>query len=126
MDNEHIETTVSRLREAIAARDGHAAEGQADGIGAEPQQRCEPAVEIERTLEVDPRRGIGRIGIEALEGLLAEIGADDALTLRLALGEEAAPVRVALALASDEAERQQALTAALDLAADLIKTERRA
>jgi hypothetical protein len=128
MDRENIEMSaaVSPLPEAVAAREGHPADGQIASIGAEPQQRSEPAVEIERTLEVDPGRGIARIGIEALEGLLAGLGTDDALTLRLAPGDEAAPVRIGLALPVGEAERQQALVAALDLAADLIKTERRA
>jgi hypothetical protein len=92
---------------------------------AAPQGRSEPVVVIERTLQIDAGRGMGRIGIEALEGLLAEIGADDALTLRLALDDDT-PVRLGLALASGEAERRQALAAALDLATALINTERRA
>jgi hypothetical protein len=60
-----------------------------------------------------------------LEGLLAEIGKEDYLTLRLSVDEET-PVRIGLALAAPDADRQRALAAALDLAADLIKTERRA
>jgi hypothetical protein len=128
MDSENIEmgAAVSRLREGKAAREGEPAAGQVPSIAPEPQQRSEPAVEIERTLEVDPTRGIARIGIEALEGLLAGLGADDALTLRLAPGDEAAPVRIGLVVSAGEDERQQAHMAALDLAAGLIKTERRA
>jgi hypothetical protein len=128
MDSENIEAgaAVSRLREGKAAREGHPADGQVASIGAEPQQRSEPAVEIERTLEVDPARGIARIGIEALEGLLSCLAVDDALTLRLAPGDETAPVRIGLALSAGEDDRRQAHMAALDLAAGLIKTERRA
>jgi hypothetical protein len=97
----------------------------ADGIETDTAQPNEPAQEIELPLKIDPGRGIARIGIEALEGLLAEIGSDDCLTLRLSI-DEVTPVHLGLALASPEAEHRRALSAALDFAAALIHTERRA
>jgi hypothetical protein len=101
------------------------ADGRADSIEPAPEQRSKPGQAIEVPLEIDPSCGISRIGIEALEGLLAEIGADDALTLHLSLGDET-PVRIGLAQATPDTDRQQVLSAALDLAANLIKTEQRA
>jgi hypothetical protein len=113
------------IRDLAAAIGKLSAGRHANGIEADPMQLNEPAQEIELPLQIDPGHGIGRIGIEALEGLLAEIGADNAVTLRLSLGDET-PVRIGLALVTPDADRQQALASALELAADLIKTERRA
>jgi hypothetical protein len=113
------------IRDLAAAIGKLSAGRHANGIEADPMQLNEPAQEIELPLQIDPGHGIGRIGIEALEGLLAEIGKEDYLTLRLSVDEET-PVRIGLALAAPDADRQQALASALELAADLIKTERRA
>ena len=114
---------ISPIRSRGTAVGKGAIVGAAEGAGATAQRHSAP--EIERALQIDASCGLGRIGIEALEGLLAEIGADDALTLRLSLHDDT-PVRLGLALATGEAERQHALTAALDLATALINTERRA
>jgi hypothetical protein len=127
MPTKDIDTSaaVYPMRNRGTAAGKAAPVGPTKDDGAASTRARQPEVHIERVLQIDAGRGMGRIGIEALEGLLAEIGADDALTLRLALDDEA-PVRLGLALASGEAERQQALAAALDLATALINTERRA
>ena len=127
MASKDIDTSaaVYPIRNRGAAVGKPAVLGTANGAGATAREASAPQVEIERTLQIDACRDVGRIGIEALEGLLAEIGADDALTLRLSLHDDT-PVRLGLALSTGDAERQQALTAVLDLATALINTERRA